>query len=77
MEPNVFIGGEEPGELGTDDTDDVAQHGQQNEAAVEGKDETSATGCPHRPFEGVQTSETSVSDLLASENGGNIEDGRT
>ena len=67
VEPDVFVGGEEPGELGTDDTDDVAQHGEQNEAAIEGEDETGATGYPDGVFEGVQASKTSISELLASE----------
>lgn len=60
MEPDVFVGGEEPGELGTDDFDDVPEHGDENHEAVIGQDETSATGAPDGVCEGVETSQTII-----------------
>jgi len=37
VEPDIFIGREEPGDLGTDDADDIAQHGNENEATIKGE----------------------------------------
>ncbi len=34
VEPNVFIGREEPGEFRANDTDNVAQHGKKDETAI-------------------------------------------
>jgi hypothetical protein len=47
MEPDVFIGREQPGELGTNDTDDVAKHWEEDETSVVGENKTSPTGCPN------------------------------
>ena len=47
MEPDVLVRRKRPSELWTDDTDDVAQHRDQNEAAIERKDETSTTRNPN------------------------------
>jgi len=46
VEPDVFVGREEPGQLGTDDLDDVAKHGDEDHATIISQDETSATGAP-------------------------------
>jgi hypothetical protein len=47
MEPDVFIGREQPGELGTNDTDDIAEHWEEDETSVVGENETGSTGCPN------------------------------
>jgi hypothetical protein len=60
MEPDIFVGGEEPGQLGTDDFDDVAEHGHENHKAVICQDETSATGAPDGKGKSVETSQTGV-----------------
>ena len=60
MEPNVLVGGEEPGNLGTDDADDVAQHGEEDKATIEGKNETSAARRPDRKTESVEASKLRV-----------------
>lgn len=60
MEPDVFVGREEPGQLGTDDLDDIAKHGNEDHATIISQDETSATGTPDGEGKGVETSETSV-----------------
>ena len=64
MEPNVFVGGEQPGQLWTDETDDVPQHGDEDEEAIDGEDETSTTGDPDGEPERVQALEKGV-DILA------------
>ena len=46
VEPDVFVGREEPGQLGTDDLDDVAKHGDEDHATIISQDETSATRAP-------------------------------
>ena len=48
VEPNVFIRGEQPCKPGADDSDDVAQHRDQDKATIQGKNETSATRSPDR-----------------------------
>lgn len=55
MEPYVFIGGEEPGEVRANDTNDVTKHGEEYQTTVVGKNEASSTRRPHRPFERVET----------------------
>jgi hypothetical protein len=47
MEPDVFIGREQPGELGTDNTDDVAKHWKEDEATVVSENKTCPTNLPH------------------------------
>jgi hypothetical protein len=47
MEPDIFIGREQPGELGTNDTDDVAKHRKEDETTVVGENKTSPTGSPN------------------------------
>jgi hypothetical protein len=57
MEPDVFIGGEQPSELGTDDTDDVAKHWEENETSVVGENKTGPTRGPDRELETIQSLE--------------------
>ncbi len=54
MEPDVFIGREQPSELGTDDTDDVAKHRKENETSGIGENKTGPTRRPDREFEAIQ-----------------------
>jgi hypothetical protein len=70
MEPDVLVRRERPGQLGADEADDVAEHRDEDHAAVQGEDETGTTGRPHGPLEGVQTSEFGVGCLSADEHGG-------
>lgn len=60
MEPNVLVGGKEPCKLGTDDTNDVAQHRDKDETAIECEYQTGATRNPNREFEAVQTGKPGV-----------------
>ena len=60
VEPDVLVGGEEPGNAGADNTDNVAQHRDENQATIECKDQTSAPRRPYRPSERVQSRELSV-----------------
>ena len=55
MEPDVFIGREQPSEFGTNDTDDVAKHWKENETAVVSEDKTSPTRRPDREFETIES----------------------
>jgi hypothetical protein len=63
MEPDVLVCRERPGELGADDTDDVPEHGHQDQATIEGEDKTSATGGPDGPLETVKDGELLVRSL--------------
>lgn len=63
MEPNVFIGGEQPGELGTNDTDDIAQHRKENKTSGISENETGTTRRPDREREAIQNVELLVSFL--------------
>lgn len=60
VEPDVLVGGEEPCELGADNTNDVAQHGHEDETAIEGEDETGSTRHPDRPCQAVERDELGV-----------------
>lgn len=64
MEPNVFVGGEQPGQLGTDEADNVSQHGDEDEEAIDREYETSTTRDPDGEPKRVQALETRV-DVLA------------
>jgi hypothetical protein len=46
MEPDILVGREGPGEFRTNDSDDIAQHGEQDETAVISQNETSSTRRP-------------------------------
>ena len=54
VEPDVLVGGEKPGHAGADNTDDVSQHGNENKASIEGKNEPSSSRRPDRPCQPVQ-----------------------
>lgn len=56
VEPDVLVRGEEPGEPGTNDTDNVTQHRHQNHPTIEGQYETGTTRDPYGPLEAVQSS---------------------
>lgn len=60
MEPDVLISREEPLELGPNNTDDVAEHGDEDHATIEGQDETGTTGSPDGVFETVEGSQVVV-----------------
>jgi hypothetical protein len=60
MEPDVFIGREQPSKLGTNDTDDVSEHWEEDEASVIGENKASATGGPNGELEAVQSVELLV-----------------
>jgi hypothetical protein len=63
VKPDVLVGREKPSQLGTNDPDDVAQHGDEDEAAVVSEDEAGAARRPYGPFEAVQGSKFLVSEL--------------
>ena len=63
MEPDILVCGEEPLKLGSDDADDVAQHGDEDHEAVVGENETCAARRPYGPLERVETGETLVCGL--------------
>jgi hypothetical protein len=47
VEPNVLIGGEEPSEFGTNDTDDISQHWEQDETSIEREDQAGTSRNPN------------------------------
>src|SRR5262245_39343793 len=57
VKPDVLVGREKPGQLRTNDLDDVAQHGDKDKAAVESEDESGTAGSPYREFETVESDE--------------------
>ena len=57
MEPNVFIGGEQPGELGTNDADNIAKHWKEDKTPSIGENETGTTRSPDREREAIQSVE--------------------
>ena len=57
MEPNVFIGREQPGELGANDTDEIAKHWKENKTSGIGENETGATRRPDGELEAIQSDE--------------------
>jgi hypothetical protein len=67
VKPDVFIGGEQPSELGADNTDNVAQHGYEDKTTIEGKNKTSATGCPDGKLQTVESSQLDVRCLWEDE----------
>ena len=60
VEPDILIRRERPGESRSNDTNDVAQHWNQDETTVEGEDETSTTRAPNGPFQRVQAGKPDV-----------------
>ena len=63
VEPDVLVGGEEPGDAGANDKNDVAQHGDEDQATIEGKDETGTPGRPDGPGEAVESGQLLVGSL--------------
>ena len=49
VEPDIFVRGEEPGKLGPNYTQDIAQHREQDEATVQCQYQSSTTGSPYGP----------------------------
>lgn len=53
VEPDILVCRKRPGQLGPNNTNDVAQHWDEDEATIECKDETCAARRPNGPFESV------------------------
>lgn len=64
MEPDVFVGGEEPSHMRPDETDDVPQHGDEDEGSIDGENQASTTGNPYGEEKGVETGELGVGILV-------------
>ena len=60
VEPDVLVGRESPGETGADDTDDVPQHGDEDQATIECENKTCTSRRPHGPRQCVQSKELLV-----------------
>ena len=60
VEPNVFIGREEPGKFWANDTDNVAQHGKKNETTIVRQNKTRSARSPNRKLKGIETSKSLV-----------------
>lgn len=63
MEPDVLVGREQPRQLGTDDTDDVAKHWNKDHGAVESQNQTGTSRYPHRVEQGIEASKPDISCL--------------
>jgi hypothetical protein len=63
VEPNVLICWESPSETRTNDTDDVAEHGQENKTTIVSQDETSTARGPDGERESIQSSQFLVAEL--------------
>ena len=57
------VGGEQPSDAWADHPDDVAQHGNEDQASIKREDETSTTRCPHGPLQPVESSQFLVHSL--------------
>jgi hypothetical protein len=57
MEPDVFIGREQPRKLGTNDTNNIAKHRKKDETAVVGENEASTARSPDGELETIQSGE--------------------
>lgn len=68
VEPDVFVCGESPCQFGTNNSDDIPEHGEQNEATIIRKYKTSTTRNPDGVFQRVQTRKFLV-DSLRSKDG--------
>ena len=55
VEPDVLIGGEKPGELWSDETNNVSQHWDKDEATIVGEDKPCASGSPNGELQRVET----------------------
>lgn len=60
MEPDVLVGREEPGELGPDDTNDVAQHRDEDHGTVKSQDKTGTARGPDGESERVKASQSGI-----------------
>lgn len=60
MEPDVFIGREQPRKFWTDNTNDVAKHREEDETTVVGENEASTARGPDGELETIQSSEFRV-----------------
>lgn len=60
VEPNVLIGGEKPGELWSDHTNDVPQHWEEDEATIIGEHEPCASRRPDGDLQGVEAGKFGV-----------------
>lgn len=63
VEPDVLVGGEQKGQFGSNNSDDIAQHGYKNHASVEREDKTSSTRRPYRPGEAIECSQLLIGSL--------------
>lgn len=63
MEPNILVGREGPSEFWTDNPDDIAKHGNQDETTVESEDQTGPSRCPDRPLEAVEDEQLLIGGL--------------
>ena len=63
VEPDVLIGREGPGELGTDDTNDVSQHREEDKTTIVCKNQASTSRGPNGEPEGVQASQSQIRSL--------------
>jgi len=63
MEPDVFVGRERPLKLGSNNTNDISKHRDEDETSVKGKDETCTTGSPYGPLKSIQSSELGIGSL--------------
>ena len=64
VEPDVLIGREEPAEFRADEANNVAQHGDEDQASIESENKTGTTRRPDRPLEGVETGKPSIGVLF-------------
>jgi hypothetical protein len=60
MEPDVLVGGKEPRKLGSDNTDDVTQHWDEDHTAIKSEYKTCSTGTPYRVREAVQSGQFTI-----------------
>ena len=63
VEPDVLVGREQPCKAWSDHADDIAQHGNEDEASIKREHKTGTTRCPHRPLQAVESSQLFVRSL--------------
>lgn len=63
VEPDIFVRREEPGELGSNDAQNVAQHREQDESTVQCQYQSSPTGDPNGPLESVEPGKLDIGGL--------------
>lgn len=57
VEPDVLVGREQPSKLGSNDTDYVSQHGDEDHPSVKSKYKSRSTGTPYRELETIEGSQ--------------------